>query len=63
MRMRRNSSTSRKPSVVMSPVRAPRRSRIALVATVVAWTTSLTSLPESFASAQYSAMPSTIACE
>ena len=41
-RSRRSSSTSRKPAVVSSPVRAPARSRIALVATVVPWMTSRT---------------------
>ena len=40
MRSRRSSRTSRKPAVVSSAVRAPARSRIALVATVVPWTTS-----------------------
>ena len=41
MRIRRSSSTSRKPAVVTSAVRAPRRSSTALVATVVPWTTAL----------------------
>ena len=39
MRMRRSSSTSRKPSVVTSASRAPRRSSTAFVATVVPCTT------------------------
>ncbi len=38
---RRSSRTSRKPAVVISAVRAPRRSRIAFVATVVPWITSV----------------------
>ena len=46
MRMRRISSTSRKPLVVMSPVRAPFSSRIALEATVVPWRTSARSAPD-----------------
>ena len=45
MRRRRISRTSRNPAVVMSPVRTPRRSRIAFVATVVPWMTSSISRP------------------
>ena len=40
---RRISSTSRKPSVVISAVRAPRPSSTVFEATVVAWTTAVTS--------------------
>ena len=42
IRSRRSSSTSRKPAVVTSAVRLPRRSSTAFVATVVPWTTSAT---------------------
>ena len=45
MRIRRSSSTSRKPSVVTSAVRAPRRSSTAFVATVVPWATLSTAPP------------------
>ena len=45
MRIRRSSSTSRKPSVVTSASRAPRRSSTAFVATVVPWTTLATGAP------------------
>ena len=41
------SSTSRKPAVVTKAVRAPLRSRMALVAIVVAWMTADTSAKES----------------
>ena len=43
IRSRRSSRTSRKPAVVTSAVRLPRRSSTAFVATVVPCTTSLTS--------------------
>ena len=42
IRSRRSSSTSRKPAVVTSAVRLPRRSSTAFVATVVPCTTSAT---------------------
>ena len=44
-RMRRSSSTSRKPRVVISAVRAPLPSRMALVATVEACRTSANAVP------------------
>jgi hypothetical protein len=61
MRMRRSSRTSRKPSVVTSAVFAPLRSRIALVATVVACTTSV--IAPSPASSSQAPTLSTIARE
>ena len=62
MRMRRSSSTSRKPSVVIRAVRAPLRSRIAFVATVVAWTiSSIAAASMTRESSRYRPTPSVIA--
>src|SRR5262249_3650678 len=58
--MRRISSTSRNPAVVMRPVRAPFSSRIALEATVVPCRTSARSPPPSPGSPKSPPTPSTI---
>ena len=61
MRSRRISSTSRKPAVVISAVRAPLCSSTALVATVVAWTTLSTCPGATPALSSSAATPSTMA--
>ena len=60
--MRRNSSTSRNPVVVISAVRAPRPSSTALVATVVPWETKPTAPPATPARLSVRRIPCRAAC-